>query len=216
MAGIQLRRLALSGLILAVLWSLAACSVPEGAPGSGAARSDPTASAPTAVTVGVDRERYVIGEPIAVTIENGLDVSIFAPPTGHCSIVSLSRLEAGRWKNVDSCPSSNVSVTEIPGNGQLTGALGPANQPPNASGPIVIDPVAPAASGDDVTTLATIAPWRSGDPVHVVPEGAIAPPFSSAGVDREPGTYRLEFRFSQGSASGPVSITYSGLFIVAE
>ncbi len=215
MAGMHPRRLMPPGMLLATLCSLAACSPSGSAPGPGATPPDPTASAPTSVTVGVDRERYGIGEPIEVTIQNGLDVSIFAPPTGHCAIVSLSRLEAGRWRNVDSCPSFNVSVTEIPGKGQLTGAIG-ASPPSTASGPIVIDPVAPARSGDDVTTLATVAPWRSGDPVRVVPEGAIAPPFSAADVSREPGTYRLEFSFWHGPASGPVSISHSEPFVVAE
>jgi hypothetical protein len=205
------RRLALPGSFLVLLWSLAACDLIVREPGSGVASPNVMS-----VTVGVDHDRYEVGEPISVAIGNGLDVSIFAPPRGPCSIVSLSRLESGRWRNVDSCPAFNVYVTEIPGKGHLTGALGPASPAPVASGPVVIGPVSPAASGDDLTTLPTIAPWQSGDPVHVVPEGGIAPPFSAAEASLEPGTYRVEFSFAQGSASGPVSTAYSADFIVAE
>jgi hypothetical protein len=204
-------RLTLPGLLVALVLSLAACDLIVREPGSG---TSPPAT--TSVIVSVDRDRFQVGEQILVTIGNGLDVSIFAPPRGPCSIVSLLRLEGGTWRNVDSCPAFNVYVTEIPGKAHLTGALGPAGRPPVASGPIVIGPVSPAGSGDDLTTLPTVAPWRSGDPVHVVPEGGIAPPFSAAETRLEPGTYRVEFSYAQGSASGPVSTVYSEDLIVGE
>jgi hypothetical protein len=210
------RRLALPGFLVAALWSLVACGMVGGMAGSGASSAAVAEPAMTSVTVTVDRERYEVGQRIVVTIENGLDVSIFAPPRGLCSIVSLSRLAGGRWQNVDSCPAFNVYVTAIPGQERLTGALGPASQPPLASGPIVIGPVSPFASGDDLTTLPTVAPWRSGDPVRVVPEGGIAPPFSATETDLVPGTYRVEFGYMQGSASGPVSTVTSEEFIVAQ
>jgi hypothetical protein len=211
MGPVHRRRLELAGLSLTLLWSLAACDLVALEPGSGA-----SLAGPMSVTVKVDRERYQVGERIAVTIENGTADSIFAPPRGPCSIVSLSRLDGGRWRNVDVCPALDVYVTEIPAKGYLSGALGPASQPPVASGPVVIGPVPPFASGHDLTTLPTVAPWRSGDPVRVVPEGAIAPPFSAVEVDLEPGTYRVEFSFAQGSASGPVSAAHSEDFVVAD
>jgi hypothetical protein len=165
------------------------------------------------VTVTVDRDRYQVGDRIEVTIRNGQADSIFAPPRGRCSIVSLSRLEGERWRSVDSCPAFNVYITEISGMGQLTGALGPASHAPIRSAPIVIGPVSPFGSGDDLTTLPTAAPWRSGDPVVVVPEGEVAPPFSAAVADLDEGTYRVEFDYAYGPPSGSVS-SVSDTFIV--
>jgi len=201
---------------LALLGQIAACN-PAGLGPTSGSMSGPTIAAPAdmSVSVIVDRARYAAGDRVLVTIENGLDVSVFAPPRGPCSIVSLSRLEGGQWRNVDACPSSNVYVTEIAAQGQLSGALGPASQPA-ATGPIVIGPVSPYGSGDDLTTLPTVAPWRSGDPVRVVPEGAIAPPFSAASANLAPGTYRVEFSFSRGTTSGPVATAYSEPFIVVD
>jgi hypothetical protein len=173
------------------------------------------AAASTSVSVLADRERYRIGEQILVTIDNRLGISLYAPPEGGCSIVSLRRLEGEQWVNVDTCPTLDVYVTEIAAMSDLTRPLVPASQPPIASGPIVIGPISPASSGDDLTNLPTVAPWRSGDPIRVVPEGAIAPPFSAIVGDLGPGTYRIEFSFAYGAASGPVGTVYSEPFIVA-
>jgi hypothetical protein len=165
------------------------------------------------VSVSTDRARYQTGEQIVVRIANGLSVPIYAPRKG-CSIVSLWRLDDQQWVDADSCPAFPVYVVEVAATSELTSALGGASQPPAATGPIVIGPTGPSASGGDLTKLPTVAPWRSGDPVRVVPEGAIAPPFSALGDDLGPGTYRIEFSFAQGDVSAPVQSVYSESFIV--
>jgi hypothetical protein len=166
--------------------------------------------------VSADRERYRVGERILVTLDNRLGISVYAPPRGGCSIVSLWRLQGEQWVNVDRCPTLTVYITEIVAMSDLTRPLGQASQPPIASGPIVIGPISPASSSDDLTNLPTVAPWRSGDPIRVVPEGAIAPPFSATVGNLGPGTYRIEFSFAEGAASGPEGTVFSEPFIVAK
>lgn len=207
---------------MALLVTLTGCSLASNEPASGASAApratdlaNGTAPAPVSVSVSTDRARYQAGERILVTISNRLGVSVFAPSRGGCSIVGLRLLEAAEWISVDTCPAFEVYVTEIAPMSDLTGALGPASQAPTASGPIVIGPISPGSSGDDLTNLPTVAPWRSGDPIRVVPEGAIAPPFSATVHDLGPGTYRVEFSFARGSASGPVGTVYSEPFVVA-
>ena len=206
---------------MALLWSLAACSQAGGAPASGASGTSAasavgTSSAALAVSVSADRERYHSGEQILVTLSNRAGVSVFAPPPGGCSIVSLWRLDGQQWMNVDVCTTVNVYVTEIVAMSDLTRPLDPASQPPGATGPIVVGPISPSASGDDVTKLPTVAPWRSGDLTRVVPEGAIAPPFSVVGADLDPGSYRIGFSFAEGTVTGPVRTVYSDRFTVTD
>ena len=212
-------------LIVALLWSLAACSLagagrtPDASmaprPGStGQAAGAPPD--PMSVSESTDRNRYLAGEQILVTVGNRLGISVYAPPRRGCSIVSLGRLDGQHWVNADSCPTLNVYVIEIAAMSDLTNPLGPASPPALPTGPVVIGPVGPSGSGGDLTNLPTVAPWQSGDPIREMPEGAIAPPFSATDDDLGPGTYRIEFGFAQGSSSGPVQTVYSEPFIVTD
>jgi hypothetical protein len=58
-----------------------------------------------AVNVSVDRDRYLVGQPIVVTVDNNTDRAI--QTTDHqtnCSIVTLQRLRDGNWTAVAECP----------------------------------------------------------------------------------------------------------------
>jgi hypothetical protein len=167
------------------------------------------------VSVSLDHGSYRKGERILVTIANGLSVAVYAPRPG-CAVVSLWRLDNQQWVKVDSCTTSNVHVVEVPAMSNLTRPLDAASQAPAHTGPIVIGPTGPSASGGNLTTLPTVAPWRSGDPVRVMPEGAIAPPFSAASDDLSPGTYRIGLVYAQGSVSAPAQTVYSGPFLVTD
>lgn len=179
------------------------------------AETTPAAMA-ASVSVTADRDHYQPGEPILVTISNGLTVPVYAPPQGGCSIVSVLRLVDGQWVGVGSCPTPNVTATEILPMTDLTRVLGPATQAPHEQGPVVIGPVAPSISQHDVGTLPTAIPWMPGDPIRVVPEGAVAAPFSVTDSNLDPGTYRVEFTFGlgSGSASDNVRTVRSEAFVI--
>jgi hypothetical protein len=208
-------------LLVAIFWSLAACSpagpgrTPDISPLANVTAQSNGSTPGAMVSVSADHGSYRRGERILVTIANGLSVPLYAPRTG-CSVVSLWRLEQDQWVNVDSCTTSNVYVVEVPAMSELVRPLGTASHAPAPTGPIVIGPTGPSASGGDLTKLPTVAPWRSGDPVRVMPEGAIAPPFSASGDDLGSGTYRIEFSYAQGDVSAPVQSVYSESFIVTD
>jgi hypothetical protein len=77
----------------------------------------------------------------------------------------------------------------------------------------VVGPVAPSTL-TDASRLPTAVPWRPGDPVREVPEGAVAAPFSPVSGDLAPGTYRVELSFAVGTAPEVARTAYSAPFVV--
>lgn len=184
-----------------------------------AAHSEGTTPVVTAVPVSVttDRALYRPGEQVLVTIRNGLSMPVYAPPPGNCAIVSVLQLQDGQWLKVDPCPTLNVTATAIPGGSELTRPLGPDMHVPNPTGPVVIGPVAPSVSPEQAA-LPTAVPWKPGDPVREIPEGAVAAPFSALSSDLAPGMYRVELRFAPrpGATSDEVQTVHSALFEVKD
>jgi hypothetical protein len=179
---------------------------------AGADEEDPITPEP--VTVTTDRSVYRLGEPVQVTIDNGMPTAIYAPVPGGCSVVTLSQLINGQWVPVGICPNPNVIPVSVPGQSSLAGVFG-APPPPPSAGVVVIGPVAPSTSRD-LTTLPTVAPWQPGDPVRTIPEGAIAAPFGPVGPGPGSGTYRLELVFAAGLPSGVRGTAYSGAFVITD
>ena len=181
-------------------------------PVAGADEEDPIT--PESVTVTTDRSVYRLGEPLQVTIDNGLPTAIYAPLPGGCSVMTLSQLIDGQWVPVGSCPNPNVIPASVPGQSSVTGVFG-APPPPPSAGVVVIGPVAPSIS-PELTTLPTVAPMQPGDPVRTIPEGAIAAPFGPVGPGPGSGTYRLELVFAAGLPSGARGTAYSGAFVITD
>ena len=181
--------------------------------------SEETTPVVTAVPVSVttDRAVYQFGEQALVTVRNDLSISVYAPPQGNCAIVSVLRLQDGQWVKVDPCPTLNVTPHAISGGSELTRPLGPDMQAPNAPGPVVIGAVAPSIS-PEITALPTTVPWKPGDPVREIPEGAVAAPFSTLSSDLAPGMYRIEFKFAlrPGANSDEVQTVHSAPFEVQD
>jgi hypothetical protein len=173
----------------------------------------------TAVSVSVTTNRalYRPGEQVLVTVRNPLSMPVYAPPRGDCAIVSVWRLQDGQSLKVDACPTLNVTPTAIPGASELTRPLGPDIQVPNPPGPVVIGPVAPSIS-PELAALPTAVPWKPGDPVREIPEGAVAAPFSALSSDLAPGMYRIELRFAlrPGATSDEVQTVHSDPFEVKD
>jgi hypothetical protein len=201
------KRLLLINICVALLIVIQACSGPPG-PAS-TARSAGTSTS-SSVLVSTDRSRYRQGDPIRVSVTNRLETAIFAPRGDACAVVSLWRQSGADWVSADACPPNEVNVTEIRAGGTMTALLGPVPRPPNASGPIVIGPIAPAASSRPVRSLPTAQP----QPSRVVPEGAIAAPFSATISPIVPGTYRLAITFAAGTRDAPAATAYSEPFVV--
>src|SRR5215211_1184013 len=117
------------------------------------------------VSVTTDRPFYRPGEQVLVTVKNGLAIPVYAPPPGDCAVISVEQSQDGHWLRLGACPTLNVTPTAIPGGSELSGTLGPDMKAPNVQGPVVIGPVAPSVSPEQVT-LPTVVPWRPGDPVR--------------------------------------------------
>jgi hypothetical protein len=162
------------------------------------------------VSVATDRNRYREGESIRASVTNGLGVTIFAPRGGVCAVVSVSRQSDASWVTADACPPDEVNVTEIAAGQTVEGLLGPFAPPPTASKPVVIGPVSPAGNSRPIASL----PIAQSGPSRVVPEGAIAPPFSATISSLGPGTYRLSVTFARGSREAPAETVYSEPFVV--
>ncbi len=191
----------------------------EGSPESVSAASsqgDGMAVTDAAVAVTTDRDTYPRGDPILVTITNGLPRSIFAPPRGGCSIVGVVRLQDGQWQQVEACIHLNVNVWGIPSLGALTRPLRGDVQA-SSHEVVVGGPVVPILSPEDVHQLSTVEPRRPGEPIPEFPEGAVAAPFSTLTSDLPPGTYRIDFQFGPRRATGDaVETVHSEAFLVTE
>lgn len=176
-----------------------------------------------AVRVITNKLSYRRGEPIIVTIRNGLHTVIYASRGGaYCSLVSVQRLEAGEWEagspTAASCPEISISIAP---RSVMRGALGPTLKNSGAQRPIVSEASTPSLFQKDLRTLPTVEPWKPGDPIREVPKAGIPPgaesiPFSALQSEISPGTYRINFSFKLGSMSGPAQKVYSEEFVVTD
>lgn len=83
----------------------------------------------SAVRVLTNKATYGRGERIVVTIHNELTTFLYAPPREpYCSVISVQRLEAGKWVPKESCttpaPSDPPSIIAIAPRSPTWGTLG--------------------------------------------------------------------------------------------
>jgi hypothetical protein len=171
------------------------------------------------VRVLTDKANYSRGERIVITIHNELATFLYAPSgQPYCSVVSLQRLEAGKWVAKDVCASparsSPSSVIAIAPRSTTWGTLGEGAPGQKPQGSIVSEPVKPFATQKSSRPPPPAQPWKPGDPIPEIPEGGWRPPFSTLDGVLEPGTYRIEFTFATGAISGPAQIVHSKEFVV--
>jgi len=174
-----------------------------------------------AVSVTTDKLTYRFGEPIKVTIRNGLSTPIVTQAETHqCAIITVYRRVAGSWVALGSCPSGGAAagLKVAPGT-RVSGFLGPAHRETLVIGPIVGAPVGPMVFEGDAGDLPTVKPWQPGDLTWVVPRGN--PPeldrpvrLSSLESELGPGEYRVEFTYKTEKASEPPNMAYSDIFLV--
>ena len=172
-----------------------------------------------AVRVLTDKAAYARGERIVVTIHNELTKFLYAPPREpYCSVISVQRLEAGKWVPKESCvtsvPSDPPSVIAIAPQSWTRGTLGETTLGPKPQGPIVSEPVNPFATQKSLGPPPA-QPWKPGEPIPEIPEGGRRPPFSALDGELEPGRYRIEFTFTVGAIRGLIQVVYSKDFSVS-
>jgi hypothetical protein len=180
-----------------------------------------TLKPPLAVRVTTDKRSYHRGEPIVVTIRNDLSSIIYAVPgQTYCSVFSVQRLEAGQWETKGSCDAEgSIFFITIAPKSEKRGVVGPAAQDAvtQIRAPMVSGPVAPDVFKGDLRMLPPAEPPQPGEPAREVPQGMI-PPKTEKSPEGEigPGSYRIEFRFTAESRSGPVQRIYSNEFVVID
>jgi hypothetical protein len=172
-----------------------------------------------AVRVLTDKTTYARRERIVITIHNELGTFLYAPSgQPYCSVISVQRLEAGKWVAKDSCVtparSNPPSVIVIAPRSMTWGTLGEAARGQKPQGPIVSEPVKPFVTKKSLRPLPSAEPWKPGEPIPEIPEGGLRPPFSALDGVLEPGTYRIEFTFAIGGISGPAQTVHSKEFVV--
>jgi hypothetical protein len=171
------------------------------------------------VRVLTDKANYSRGERIVITIHNELGTFLYAPSgQPYCSVVSVQRLEDGKWVAKDVCGtparSSPPSVIAIAPRSTMWGTLGEAARGQKPQGPIVSEPVTPFATQKSSRPPSPAQPWKPGEPIPEIPEGGWRPPFSALDGVLEPGTYRIEFTFATGAILGPTQTVRSKEFVV--
>jgi hypothetical protein len=174
------------------------------------------------VSVTTDKLTYRRGEPILVTITNGLSTVIYAVPAQVCcSIVSVHRRHDGRWVTEGVGPTAGPAFfIAIASKSKMTGTLGLVSQDADTGGPIVSKPSSPSVFEDDLRTLPTVEPWKPGDPIREVPRGGNPPgantvPFDALYSKIGPGTYRIVLGFTMDVTTGMIQTVYSKEFIVS-
>lgn len=172
------------------------------------------------VRVVTDRASYSPGERIVVTIHNDLAIFIYAPSDpSSCSIVSVQRLEGGKWVPKDPCvtsaPSDPHSVIAIPPRSRTWGMVGDVGRGPKRQDPMVSDPVKPLAAKKILREPPTSEPRKQDEPTPEIPEGGRRPPFSALDAPLEPGRYRVKFTFTIGAIKGPIETVYSNEFTMS-
>ena len=171
------------------------------------------------VRVLTDKANYFRGERIVATIHNELGTFLYAPSgQPYCSVVSVQRLEAGKWVAKDVCTtparSNPTSVIVIAPRSTTWGTLGEAAPDQKPQEPTVSEPVKPHATQKNSPPPSPAEPWKSGEPIPEIPEGGWRPPFSTLDGVLEPGTYRIEFTFATGAISAPTQTVRSKEFVV--
>jgi len=172
-----------------------------------------------AVRVLTDKATYARRERIIVTIHNELKTFLYAPSRQpYCSVISVQRLEGGKWVPKESCvtpvPSDLPSVIAIAPQSRTRGTLGEGARGQKPQGPIVSEPVKPFVTKKSLRPPPSVEPWKPGEPIPEIPEGGLRPPFSVLDGVLEPGTYRIEFTFATGAISGPAQTVHSKEFAV--
>jgi hypothetical protein len=174
------------------------------------------------VTVQIDKNRYAPGGVIIVTIRNGLDTEIQAPPErGSGPVVDIQHLEAGQWVTLKpTCPASFLSAMSLAAQSKVSGVVGPC--PARAATPTVVagSPAIPSQFGGNLGGLPTAVPWQTGTPVHEVPPGILpsetpTTPLTLLSLNLQPGTYRILFTFVVTSDPTHLYAVYSEEFTVA-
>ena len=173
-----------------------------------------------AVRVLTDKATYARGERIIVTIHNELKTFLYAPSRQpYCSVISVQRLEGGKWVPKESCvtpvPSDPPSFIAIAPRSRTWGTLGEAARGQKPQGTIVSEPVKPFATEKGLGPPPPAEPWKPGEPIPEIPEGGLRPLFSALDGVLQPGTYRIEFAFTVGAVRGPTQTVYSKEFLVS-
>jgi hypothetical protein len=171
------------------------------------------------VRVLTDRASYARGERIVVTIYNDLATFLYAPPRKpYCSVISVQRLEGGKWVPKESCMtparSDPPSVIALAPRSRTWGTLGETARASRLQDSIVSEPVKPFATQKSLRPPPPAEPWKPGEPIPEIPEGGLRPPFGALDGVLEPGTYRIEFTFAIGGISGPAQTVHSKEFVV--
>ena len=173
----------------------------------------------SAVRVLTNKATYGRGERIVVTIHNELTTFLYAPPREpYCFVISVQRLEAGKWVPKESCttpaPSDPPSIIAIAPRSPTWGTLGEAARVPRRRDSILSEPVKPFAAEENLRAPPPAESRKQGEPIPEIPEGGRRPPFSSLDGVLEPGRYRIEFTFTVGAITGPIKTVYSNEFAV--
>jgi|SRR5918992_3476369 hypothetical protein len=195
------KQLTLSFLLLAVLILMALAL---------ACTSETKSNPDSEVQVMLEKSSYLQGEPIRVSIGNGLSSAIYAPPNQqYCAVVTVQRREGDQWLDEGSCPKGGVSSYTIAAQSQV-------------NGPLIGGPSAPHVFDKDLRELPTQEPGKG--PAREVPQGILPPGATSSSGgglsalegNLSPGTYRIKLSFAEGSISGPVQTVYSDEFVVTQ
>jgi hypothetical protein len=173
----------------------------------------------TTVRVLTDKSLYSRGEPIVITIHNDLTTFIYAPPGApYCSVITVQRLEGGKWLPEKSCvasaPSDPPSVIAIAARSRTWGTVGETARVPDQQGPTVSPPVKPLAEEENLPAPPPSKPRKQGESIPEIPEGGRRPPFSALDGALRPGWYRIQFAFMESAIKGPIHIVYSNEFAV--
>jgi len=170
----------------------------------------------TDVQVTLDASGYVVGQPIVVTVSNGLpDLIYLLGGQTYCSMVGVQRLENDQWQPVGRCaPGEPVTYLPVARGGQRTITVDPQTRSARFDGPVVSAPVRPGETSQDVRALPT-APPPVGPP-REVPEGEPPPrPTASPENTLAPGHYRIEVRYTIGAPGNGVQSSYAPTFVIA-
>ncbi|UCH74424.1 MAG: hypothetical protein JSU82_00760 [Rhodospirillales bacterium] len=172
------------------------------------------------VTVAITKTVFQRGEIIAVTLTNTLSTAIYAPPVGpsYCSVVSIQKMEAGKWSTQGSCngvPTPPTILLEP--NTVMSAALVIEADPAPSRAPILGEPQKPRIVDEGPTTGPPPAPGKPGDLTPIYPEGTINVRgllYPIVQHSLSPGTYRIVFAFAEDDPRGSIETVYSEPFQV--
>lgn len=173
----------------------------------------PGASAGTGVSVSVSPELAAAGAKITVTLVNGRSTRILVPGgRDWCSFFTVERLAAGRWKPVRACPSAPRRLYAVDAGRRQDGVLA------LAGGPLVGRSGPPGVLAVDLRMLPVTPLPKPGErpaPAQEVPLG-ILPGGQGVRAALPPARYRVTVRYWPGSPNGPLRVSRSRAFTVAD